>query len=163
MNATDALGYAASSAVLVTFLMTRMTPLRVVAIVSNILFIAFGFQQHVYPVFFLHLILLPINVWRLFSLNAAAVTPRRATSSARHYPSLIAAGAVAGMLSVGTVLAFGVPEYDNLARVHHVSFSFSTCNPVQNAIRVFRSARARIFESDKKALHARHANEPLAI
>ena len=75
MNTTDTLGYVASSAVLVTFLMTWMTPLRVVAIVSNLLFIAFGFMQHVYPVFFLHLILLPINAWRLFVLNTVAARP----------------------------------------------------------------------------------------
>jgi len=60
------LGYAASCAVLTTFLMRTMVPLRLIAILSNILFLAFGYAQHIYPVFFLHLALLPINSWRLF-------------------------------------------------------------------------------------------------
>jgi hypothetical protein len=63
------LGYAASCAVLVTFLMRTMTPLRLVAILSNVLFLAYGYVQHIYPVFFLHMALLPINSWRLFALR----------------------------------------------------------------------------------------------
>lgn len=62
------LGYAASSAVLATFLMRTMVPLRVVALLSNVLFAVFGYVEHVYPVLFLHLILLPINSWRLLVL-----------------------------------------------------------------------------------------------
>jgi CRP/FNR family cyclic AMP-dependent transcriptional regulator len=62
---TDLLGYAASVAVLATFLMRTMVPLRLVAILSNVLFLLFGYVQHIYPIFFLHLALLPINAWRL--------------------------------------------------------------------------------------------------
>ena len=65
----DWLGYAASSAVLATFLMRTMGPLRMVGLLSNILFLSYGYLQHIYPVFFLHLILLPINAWRLFSIR----------------------------------------------------------------------------------------------
>jgi hypothetical protein len=65
----DILGYAASCAVLASFLMRTMIPLRVVAIVSNILFLAFGYIQSIHPVLFLHLALLPINVWRLLALR----------------------------------------------------------------------------------------------
>jgi CRP/FNR family transcriptional regulator, cyclic AMP receptor protein len=65
----DVLGYAASIAVLATFLMRTMVPLRLVAILSNILFLAFGYIQNIHPVFFLHLVLLPVNVWRLFALQ----------------------------------------------------------------------------------------------
>lgn len=65
----DLLGYAASCAVLASFLMRRMVPLRLVAILSNILFAAFGFIAHIHPVLFLHLMLLPINLWRLFDLR----------------------------------------------------------------------------------------------
>ena len=64
----DVLGYAASLAVLATFLMRTMVPLRLVAILSNVLFLVFGCVQHIYPVFFLHLALLPINAWRLVSI-----------------------------------------------------------------------------------------------
>ena len=65
----DMLGYAASCAVLATFLMRTMVPLRLVAILSNILFLVFGYIQNIHPVFLLHLVLLPINVWRLLALQ----------------------------------------------------------------------------------------------
>jgi hypothetical protein len=66
---TDALGYAASVAVLATFLMRTMLPLRVVAIASNVLFLAYGYFAHIPPVLFLHAALLPINVLRLRALR----------------------------------------------------------------------------------------------
>jgi hypothetical protein len=59
------LGFAASLAVLATFLMRTMAPLRAVAIGSNILFIAYGYCAHLPPVLCLHIALLPINVARL--------------------------------------------------------------------------------------------------
>jgi hypothetical protein len=66
---TDALGYAASVAVLATFLMRTMLPLRVAAIGSNILFLAYAYLAHIAPVLFLHAVLLPINVVRLRALR----------------------------------------------------------------------------------------------
>lgn len=62
---SDALGYAASSAVLASFLMRSMVPLRLVAIVSNVLFVSYGYVAHIHPVLLLHAALLPINVARL--------------------------------------------------------------------------------------------------
>jgi hypothetical protein len=59
------LGYAASCAVLLTFLMRDMVSLRLVAILSNILFVAFAYTQHIHPVLLLHAVLLPVNLWRL--------------------------------------------------------------------------------------------------
>jgi CRP/FNR family transcriptional regulator, cyclic AMP receptor protein len=68
----DVLGYAASLAVLATFLTRTMVPLRLIAILSNILFLAFGYVQNIHPVLFLHMALLPINVWRLLALRQSA-------------------------------------------------------------------------------------------
>lgn len=65
MSWVTLLGYAASAAVLATFCMNTMIPLRVVALVSNALFMAYGFADQLYPVFFLHAILLPVNALRL--------------------------------------------------------------------------------------------------
>ena len=62
---SEALGYAASSAVLATFLMRSMVPLRLIAILSNVLFIGYGYLAHIQPVFILHAVLLPINLVRL--------------------------------------------------------------------------------------------------
>lgn len=61
----DGLGFCASIAVLAGFCMTTMVPLRSFAIASNVLFICYGMFGHIYPVFFLHLVLLPINLVKL--------------------------------------------------------------------------------------------------
>jgi CRP/FNR family cyclic AMP-dependent transcriptional regulator len=68
MNWIDAIGYLASALVFVTFCMRTMIPLRIVAIASNLCFVAYGFFGHVYPVLFLHLILLPMNGWRTIEM-----------------------------------------------------------------------------------------------
>lgn len=62
---TDLVGYGAASAVLASFLMRSMVSLRLVAILSNILFLSYGYLAHIHPVFVLHAALLPINVVRL--------------------------------------------------------------------------------------------------
>jgi hypothetical protein len=61
----EALGYAASLAVLATFLMQSMGSLRLVAILSNVLFVSYGYFGHILPVLLLHSALLPINIARL--------------------------------------------------------------------------------------------------
>jgi len=69
MTRVDFLGYAASATVLATFCMSTMTPLRVTAILSNILFSLFGLWAHIYPVMLLHLILFPVNIVRLMQIR----------------------------------------------------------------------------------------------
>ena len=58
------MGYAASAAVLATFCMSTMIPLRILALGSNVLFMAYGYADHIYSVFVLHAILLPVNTLR---------------------------------------------------------------------------------------------------
>ena len=65
MSLVDVLGYVASAAVLATFCMSTMIPLRIMALVSNVLFIAYGYADHLLPVLILHTILLPVNALRL--------------------------------------------------------------------------------------------------
>lgn len=65
MSWVTVLGYAASATVLATFCMSTMIPLRVIALGSNVLFMAYGYADHLYPVLFLHAILLPVNTLRL--------------------------------------------------------------------------------------------------
>ena len=65
MDAYEAIGYLASGLVLATFCMRGMVALRIVAITSNIAFFAYGALAEIGPVLLLHLVLLPINVWRL--------------------------------------------------------------------------------------------------
>jgi len=59
------LGYTAAACVFVTFYMKTMVPLRIAGIVSNFLFIGYGYALDAYPVLILHLVLLPLNVLRL--------------------------------------------------------------------------------------------------
>ncbi len=66
MSWIELLGYAASAAVLTTFCMSTMIPLRIVALGSNVLFCAYGYFDHLYPVLILHTILFPVNLLRLF-------------------------------------------------------------------------------------------------
>jgi hypothetical protein len=96
----DVLGYAASIAVLTTFLMPTMLPLRFVAILSNILFLLYGYSAHILPVIFLHATLLPINVARLWTLGERAY-PRQC-GAVRQFRAIIGSrfGSGAKILSV---------------------------------------------------------------
>jgi CRP/FNR family cyclic AMP-dependent transcriptional regulator len=61
----DALGYIAAFLVFLTFSMKTMIPLRIVGICSNVFFIAYGYLAPAYPLFVLHIALLPLNLFRL--------------------------------------------------------------------------------------------------
>jgi CRP/FNR family cyclic AMP-dependent transcriptional regulator len=65
MSGVDALGFLAAGLVLATFCMKRLVPLRAVAITSNVVFILYGYSAGIEPVLVLHLVLLPVNVFRL--------------------------------------------------------------------------------------------------
>jgi hypothetical protein len=65
----DAIGFAAASLVLATFSMRSMIALRWVAIASNLAFIAYGYLGSLAPILLLHVLLLPINVYRLAQLR----------------------------------------------------------------------------------------------
>jgi hypothetical protein len=66
---TEILGYFAAMAVLTTFCMKTMRPLRIVALFSNVVFALYGFLGGLYPVLALHLILFPINLVRLIQFQ----------------------------------------------------------------------------------------------
>ena len=79
MSWIDIVGYSAALAVLAAFCMSSIVPLRMVAILSNVLFALYGLSAHLYPVFLLHSILLPINV---FKLTHVELLPRNGRSMA---------------------------------------------------------------------------------
>ena len=60
----EAIGYFASGLVFVTFCMKTMMPLRLVAIGSNVAFIAYGAVNGLVPILILHSLLLPLNTLR---------------------------------------------------------------------------------------------------
>jgi hypothetical protein len=77
----DMLGYLASLSVLATFCMNTMVPLRILALGSNVLFSAYGFIGHLYPVLILHVVLFPINLYRLIQIQRLIRDVRAASST----------------------------------------------------------------------------------
>ncbi|HEX6720939.1 MAG TPA: hypothetical protein VF107_05190 [Burkholderiaceae bacterium] len=67
---TELLGYAAAGLVLATFSARSITTLRMLAIASNVLFVAYAAGTHLLPVLILHALLLPINLARLLQALA---------------------------------------------------------------------------------------------
>lgn len=65
MNAHELIGYLASLLVLATFSVRGMVALRLLAIASNLAFIAYAALVGIHPVLLLHGLLLPVNVVRL--------------------------------------------------------------------------------------------------
>ena len=66
-----------SALVFATFFMKTMTALRVVAITSNVAFIAYallglryGIFEKILPIFVLHALLLPLNIVRLYEMRS---------------------------------------------------------------------------------------------
>jgi hypothetical protein len=58
--------------VLMTFMAKDMRVLRTVAILSNVAFIIYGALEMLPPVLCLHLVLLPLNVFRLSEIRNTA-------------------------------------------------------------------------------------------
>ena len=65
-NMIDLIGYSAGLMTIATFAQKRMLTMRMCAISANLLFIGYGALAGVHPVALLHVILLPLNVMRLF-------------------------------------------------------------------------------------------------
>jgi CRP/FNR family cyclic AMP-dependent transcriptional regulator len=68
MTFIDAIGYLAAVLTLATYSMKTMIPLRIIGIGANISFIAFSGLSGIYPSLILHLILLPLNIVRLYQM-----------------------------------------------------------------------------------------------
>jgi hypothetical protein len=64
-NWFDLVGYLAGILLVLTFFMRDMVQLRITAICSSIAWLAYGFSATLYPIIILHLILAPLNVYRL--------------------------------------------------------------------------------------------------
>jgi CRP/FNR family transcriptional regulator, cyclic AMP receptor protein len=61
----SAIGFVASALVLAAFGMKDMINLRIVAICSNVAFVTYAIMLNLQPILILHVILLPLNAWRL--------------------------------------------------------------------------------------------------
>jgi hypothetical protein len=72
LGSIDLVGWAAAGVTMMTFACQDMRRLRVLALLANAAFIAYGAMAMLLPVLVLHLILAPINLLRLWSLRRAA-------------------------------------------------------------------------------------------
>lgn len=69
INLTDIAGFAASALLLATFSVRTMIPLRLLGISSSVAFLVYGFSSGLLPIIFLHMILLPLNLYRFFEMQ----------------------------------------------------------------------------------------------
>lgn len=65
MSIPEILGYLATAFNVAAYSMRTMIPLRILAIMSNAVFIIYGATGGIYPILVLHAILLPLNAYRL--------------------------------------------------------------------------------------------------
>jgi hypothetical protein len=65
VSRVELVGYLASALVFATFYARAIPALRLVAIASNVAFIAYGHLGGLMPIMLLHAGLLPLNAWRL--------------------------------------------------------------------------------------------------
>lgn len=70
MSGIDLIGWTAAGMTMLTFACNDMRRLRVLALVANLAFIAYGSLAALLPVLVLHLVLAPINLWRLFGSSS---------------------------------------------------------------------------------------------
>ncbi len=64
----DVTGYLAAGLVLAASCMHSMGALRVLAILSNLAFVAYAYDRSLMPILILHAILLPVNIGRLYQV-----------------------------------------------------------------------------------------------
>ena len=65
----DLVGYIASFLVFSTFYVKRILTIRLIAISSNVAFICYAFGAGLHPIFILHSMLLPLNLYRIIELK----------------------------------------------------------------------------------------------
>lgn len=78
----DMLGYLASILVFTAFYVKRIMPLRLIALSSNIAFIAYASFAHLLPIVILHSLLLPLNLQRILELRKKTAVPAQSAQLA---------------------------------------------------------------------------------
>jgi hypothetical protein len=91
MTHAGEIGFLASALVLAAFGMKDMVNLRIVAICSNFAFIAYALLLHLLPILVLHVVLLPLNGWRLMGAlkQSGGTTPGRSSLPLGPIPEFI--------------------------------------------------------------------------
>lgn len=78
--ASGAGGLIASAFIVAGYTMRTMIPLRIFGILTNLILIVFALHHHNYPIMALHLILLPLNVYRLREMLLLVRNVKRSVS-----------------------------------------------------------------------------------
>ena len=81
MDWVQAIGYLAAFLMFSTFYMKNMIPLRIVGMSSNAAFIAFAAMDQVWPLLILHVVLLPLNFFRLLQMVRLVEQVKQASES----------------------------------------------------------------------------------
>jgi CRP-like cAMP-binding protein len=68
LDLATVVGTCAAFLVFLTFATRTMVPLRIIGMVSNVFFIAYGYLQPAVPILILHAVLLPMNAFRLHQM-----------------------------------------------------------------------------------------------
>jgi CRP/FNR family cyclic AMP-dependent transcriptional regulator len=89
MTALEFLGYVGGVLVFSTFYLKTMIPLRLVAIASNVVYIAYSALAGLVPILVLHVMLMPLNIWRLIEVKRLIRKVRASTQSGINAPELI--------------------------------------------------------------------------
>jgi hypothetical protein len=83
----DIVGYLAAGLVLAAFCTRSMSKLRLIALVSNVAFITYGYLANLTPVLVLHTVLLPVNTYRLGQLYRSGVSTKVREQKAGRAPA----------------------------------------------------------------------------
>ncbi len=89
MYSIQFLGFLAAFLMFSTFYMKNMVPLRIVGIASNITFIIYTVNAEIWPVFTLHVVLLPMNCLRLVQMLRLIRQVRRASEGDMSFEFMI--------------------------------------------------------------------------
>jgi hypothetical protein len=89
MDFVQLLGFLAAFLMFSTFYMKNMIPLRMIGIASNITFIIYTMNAHIWPVFVLHTALLPMNCLRLVQMLKLIKQVRKASEGDMSFEFMI--------------------------------------------------------------------------
>ena len=89
MDCLQAFGFLAACLMFSTFYMKNMIPLRMIGIASNITFIVYTVNAQIWPVFVLHTVLLPMNIFRLIQMLRLVKKVRRASEGDMSFEFMI--------------------------------------------------------------------------
>ena len=75
----EALGYLAAAVSFFVYVSNTMIPLRVAALVANVLFAVYFFYKGIYPQCALNVALAPLNLWRLHQMRSLIAAVKKAS------------------------------------------------------------------------------------